>query len=1008
MNTSLNAEILRSIAAGDLPTAKAKIERAIALHYPDALVASWQDLLNKTVQDKKISADGIYPRPLAPLPNEPNDPGLIRPDVNFQSQLQATWKNALIATALTPPADESMRAEIERILASICRNPAEIPLPCFAGMNIFKANAHYTKLAYIEDNPDIAEAISSKRVQSWADHLLRNGIPEMIQGLRYCRYFSAQETSGDCTILHVIDRLADQDLSQVCALLLDQHPRFAPLLLVYETSTARFAQAGRVVDQGQAFYAMAKTPGRLLIRLDTAQLEEAIHPWLAARPLADDRVLYGKNHHLQGQPFSIHDALLDDITSGNLICSSYQFFAVFDQLIEYKSPKGFFCALIWELFRSGHRLHYIDEVWSVEAGRSILNQNYSWSPFYRPGDVEDLRSDDPQCHAWRRDQVTLWQRHLEGQGLGSSWKVHQDYVSYSFAPTDAVTILIPFGDQADCFLACVNAIFERQERIPIQVVAIGDASGDQAMAAVIERLRQTHGERLSVVHNPGPFNPARLYNRAAKAANSKYLLLLDASIRIACDYALTNLLCNHIFFNSIGTGSLIFDQSGTVQHNGFALTPLRNIAITCPTKGKQPALNLARNQSESAYARLYRTHECSAVSTACFLVATSDFVAVHGLDEALGEPDAAVDLCLRLRDAFPPRPCMCVTDQLMLQQAARSADPQAASREGASGNGHGRGGNANAHQLLIEKQAASFIDPDPCFSKILFNDDPINKPSRVAAPNPKSPRIDLTTLYFCQNETLPRKKVATVFVHYDSFGELSKNCKIYLQALSSHSNLYFVSSSAQLAQNASALSWLDQLCSQVIVRKNSGYDFGCWSHVIQRNYDLFCEYDGLLLVNDSVIGPFSDLQDIFTALTTLAADFAGLTACLTPAWHIQSYFTYYKQRLVRSRLFKQHWHDIRALPSKQAVIMNYEVGWSTFLQDMRFSGRVLFDAFTLADNPVHVCWDALIEAGYPFVKRELLRDNPLRRDLSRLPTLLQRLQRNLALDISSPWLESVS
>jgi hypothetical protein len=1007
MTTTLNADILRSIAAGDLPTAKAKIEMAIALHYPEALIASWQDLLNKTIQEKNILADSLYPRPLEEFSREQNNSGLIRFDGGCQPSLLPAWKSALMSMESAPPADESLAAEIERILASIRLNPAEIPLPHFAGLTIFMANSVYTQAAYLEDNPDIAEAISSQRVQSWMDHLLHNGIPEMIQGLRYCRYLCSQKPSKDCTILHVVDRLADQDLSQVCALLLEKHPKFDPFSLVYETSTARLIQDGRVVDQGQIFYAMAKIPGPLLVRVDTAQLDEAIHPWLAVPILATDRVLYGKNHHLQGQPFSVHDALLDDITSGNLICKPCQFLAVFDRLSQYKSRKGFFCALVWELFRSGLYFDYIDEPWSVETGREIIHRSYVWSPFYRPSDVQDGRSDDPQLLAWRRDQVTLWKRHLEGLGLASCWTVHEDYVSYSFAPSDCITILIPLGDQADVFLACVTSLFERQERIPIQVIAIGDASCDQAMAAVIERLRQTDAERFTVLHDPGPFNPARFYNHAAAAANSKYLLFLDSTIRIASDHALTNLLSNHLFFNSVSTGSLLFDPSGTIQHNGFALTPLQTVAVTCPTKGKQPALNLALNQSELACARLYRTHECSAVSTACLLVTTSDFGAVGGMDEALGEVDAAVDLCLRLRHAFPGRPCMCVTDQRLLQQAVRSADHQATSREDASHTRHWRARNANAHQLLLRKHAASFLDPDPFFGRILFNDDPMSKSSRIVAANETSPCIDLTTLYFRENSTLPSKTIATVFVHYDPFGQLSDHCQSYLRELSAYSTLYFVSSSEQLVQNTSALNWLNQRCAQVLVRKNSGYDFGCWSHVIQRNYDLFCAYDALLLVNDSVIGPLCDLQAICDALTTLDADFAGLTACFTPVWHIQSYFTYYQQRLVRSPLFKQHWQDIKVLPSKPAVIMNYEVAWSAFLQEMQFTGEVLFDAFTLADNPTHFCWDELIEAGFPFLKRELLRDNPLRRDLSRLPALLKRLGRDLDRHTMVPWLDPV-
>jgi len=39
-------------------------------------------------------------------------------------------------------------------------------------------------------------------------------------------------------------------------------------------------------------------------------------------------------------------------------------------------------------------------------------------------------------------------------------------------------------------------------------------------------------------------------------------------------------------------------------------------------------------------------------------------------------------------------------------------------------------------------------------------------------------------------------------------------------------------------------------------------------------------------------------------------------------------------------------------------------------------------------NPTHVFWRELIESGFPFVKVELLRDNPIAQDISDWPQVL--------------------
>jgi hypothetical protein len=989
MKPSLNAEILQCIADRDVLTAKAKIADAVKRHYPQALIAAWQNLLNTLIQDDNHSRESLYPRQRESLSGERMEAPGFQPESGLEEDMFNAWKQSLSSILTEPPTDQQIRSEIERIIAAIHPDSSEIVLPQFPGIPLFLPDSSYSKIAYIEDNPDLEIAIATQRIQSWIDHLLRNGIPEVIQGLRYCRYALPQQLCHNCIILQIVDKAESIASSLAAESRLEHHPRLHPLLVLYACNTGQFYREGSAVAAGDIFYDMATINGHLLIRQDASPLCDPIHKWLVEIPLDAGTVIYGKSQFVEAQPFSYHDALLDDIVCGQIICKPAHFFAVFDPLQAYKSSKGFFCALVCELFRSGLSFIYKNEAFSRGTNPGSEHAGEPWSPFYSPDDVYKAQftdgSDTLEYHAVvRADLLRVWQRHLQWIGVQSRWQSKEDHIVYLFTASQSVTILIPFKDELKQFSDCVRSIFERQERVSIQVLGINWGSDHASTQVVIEELQKIYPQRLRVLTNHNSSNLASLFNQAAACAESSHLLLMQSAVFFYSDYAITNLLNHHFFFNSSATGSILYDQTNRIQHNGFALTSFTSIAVTSPTKGMQPKHNFSLNQPQSAYARFYRSHECTALSAACMLVAKDDYQAAQGLDEDFREGYFDVEFCLKLRQLFPGRPCMCVTDHLIIQkQSDHNSDDYNGSKE--------RVRLSEDREKLIHKHAGWFSQKDQFIEKLMLNNDPIHHQVRKIAPVFSLPRVDLTSLFCHQNLEGSQQGIATIFVHYDSYGNLDQNCQFYLEELSRYSTIYFVSSSESLVKNTTALSWLDQRCRQVLVRKNSGYDFGSWAHVIQQNYDDLCAYQGVLLVNDSVIGPLQSLGRIFEQLSGLTSDLAGLTASLTPTWHLQSYFIYYRQHLVRSSLFKQHWQNIRVHNSKQAVILNYELAWSSLLADLDFSIEVLFDAFTSTDNSLHSCWDGLIEAGYPFIKRELLRDNPCQRDLSRLPKLLKSL-----------------
>ena len=198
-----------------------------------------------------------------------------------------------------------------------------------------------------------------------------------------------------------------------------------------------------------------------------------------------------------------------------------------------------------------------------------------------------------------------------------------------------------------------------------------------------------------------------------------------------------------------------------------------------------------------------------------------------------------------------------------------------------------------------------------------------------------------------------------------------------------------MSSSESLANMPEEVEKIRPFCTQILIRKNSGYDFGCWSHVIRKNYVDLCDYEGVLLANDSNWGPMNDFSDTFKRIKLYSSesDFMGLTSSITPSWHLQSFFIFYSQKVFNSSFFKLHWFNIGILDSKYDIIMNYEVGWSARLVRLGFKGIALYGT-SEATNPTHVNWESLLRLNYPYLKKELLRDNPLKVNLDNLPNML--------------------
>jgi lipopolysaccharide biosynthesis protein len=187
---------------------------------------------------------------------------------------------------------------------------------------------------------------------------------------------------------------------------------------------------------------------------------------------------------------------------------------------------------------------------------------------------------------------------------------------------------------------------------------------------------------------------------------------------------------------------------------------------------------------------------------------------------------------------------------------------------------------------------------------------------------------------------------------------------------------------------ASADVRLDELT--VLRRPNEGYDFGSWAVATVARAELL-DRPYVLMLNDSLVGPFAPLDDVVAHFEETTADVWGMVESNQFAPHLQSFFRGFRFGVLAEPAMRRFWRDLRVVPDKFALIQAYEFGFTEFLVRHAFTTTQFVhhsEVVGEGQNPTMLGWRALLDAGVPFVKRELVREPELAPDGHRLPAVV--------------------
>lgn len=256
-----------------------------------------------------------------------------------------------------------------------------------------------------------------------------------------------------------------------------------------------------------------------------------------------------------------------------------------------------------------------------------------------PLPIEDL----PVTSARHGARLAALARHLESQGATVApgpWGTHR--IAWPLpAQPEPVSILIPAGQQAEPLRRCVLSLLNSTRYAQRHVVIASNGMPGPDMERYLTRIAQN--PRVTVLRLADAPSTAALLNRAARAAQGRFLCLMSPDVEVLDDLWLTSMV-RHASREGIGAvGAKLLHYDGTIRHAGLVLGL---------GEGAGHAHHLQPDGQPGYFAQAHVTRHATAVSGACLLVDRQAFENVGALDEdAFANAWHDVDLCLRLERA---------------------------------------------------------------------------------------------------------------------------------------------------------------------------------------------------------------------------------------------------------------------------------------------------------------------------------------------------------------------
>ena len=462
MNNPLAKQFSKFLSSGDFYAANKIIEQARTLNYPDVLIKSWVSRLASSCPSL------LHPLDAVSSPNQ----DIYKPILQLDPNLRGIFTDNLLEYCKKITLDLSLIDQIvELVFDNFDLATGKIILPDLTSnkptINLF----HYTINEYSIDNPDVPEAVERGVCPSVADHFLRYGYIEILEGRRHSSLsFSHEKKKYQGNLLYIVDNYDELNESERLNLKSLQLSRLNADVLSVQHSCV-YTHNDLCINIEQYLFYNISNDHNLCILLKGKILTHSAAKWIIDIKLQDRTAIFGYSAN-NGRFSSVTEyahsnMLVSDITNGCLIANSIEVLAVASMLNNYQSAYGYFHALVLQLEEFGVEFCLKKEILSQSFAQHTANNTPVKHTYRSPFFWQSIHISDYDSHllSIRRDLVKTWQRQIDSidqsiDSENSNTNIRVDcqklFVTLNPSSDYAVGVVIPFKDKIhlleDCLL----------------------------------------------------------------------------------------------------------------------------------------------------------------------------------------------------------------------------------------------------------------------------------------------------------------------------------------------------------------------------------------------------------------------------------------------------------------------------------------------------------------------------------------------------------------------------
>lgn len=225
-----------------------------------------------------------------------------------------------------------------------------------------------------------------------------------------------------------------------------------------------------------------------------------------------------------------------------------------------------------------------------------------------------------------------------------------------------------------------------------------------------------------------------------------------------------------------------------------------------------------------------------------------------------------------------------------------------------------------------------------------------------------------------------------IYFFYDKQGIVDDYVLFMLEKMKPFCNKICFVSNGELTKKSKED--VEVLIDDLIERENRGFDVWAYKEALEYyGFDTIENYDEVVLMNFTIMGPISSLESMFDDMNSRDLDFWGITkyhmypenpyeieyGCIPE--HIQSHFIAIRNKMLKSKDFKSYWLNMPSIKSYIDAVSKHEAIFTRKFADLGYNWDVYvdtsdmegFSVYPLLEYPLKL----LKEKNCPIFKRRM-------------------------------------